>query len=58
VPGEGLALGALADKSTHRRRLGHGLFRRQLVLGGVGFQLFECNANCSISRPERSDRWP
>jgi len=25
----------------HRRRLGHGLFRRQLVLGGVCFQLLE-----------------
>jgi hypothetical protein len=40
--GERPALTALAGKSTHRRRVGHGLFRRQFVLGGVGFQLFEC----------------
>jgi hypothetical protein len=39
--GEGLALGALAGKSAHRRRLRYGPFRRKLVLGGVGFQLFE-----------------
>lgn len=39
--GEGLALGTLARESTHRRRLRHGPFRRKLVLGGVGFQLFE-----------------
>ncbi|MGY3387678.1 hypothetical protein ACVWW6_000269 [Bradyrhizobium sp. USDA 3311] len=38
---EGLALGTLARKSTHPRRLRHGPFRRKLVLGGVGFQLFE-----------------
>lgn len=42
VFGEGLALGALAHKSAHSRRLGHGTFRRKLVvLGGVDFQLFE-----------------
>lgn len=38
---EGLALSALARKSAHRRRLRHGSFRRKLVLGGIGFQLFE-----------------
>ncbi len=38
---EGLALSALERKSAHRRRLRHGSFRRKLVLGGVGFQLFE-----------------
>ena len=39
--GEGLALGALARKSAHRRRLGDSSFRRQLVFCGVSFQLFE-----------------
>ena len=39
--GEGLALGALARKSAHRRRPGDSPFRRQFVFGRVGFQLFE-----------------
>lgn len=39
---EGLALGgALACKSTHRRRLRYGSFRRKLILGGIGFEIFE-----------------
>lgn len=39
---EGLARGgALAHKSLDRRRFRHGPFRRKLVLGRVGFQLFE-----------------
>ena len=56
--GEGLTLGALACKSTHCRRLRHGPFRRQLVLGGVGFQLFERQRQL-LDQPRRTFRpWP
>lgn len=55
---EGLALSALAGKLAHRRRLGHGLFRRKLVLGGVGFQLFERQRQLLDQPRRRSDRCP
>ena len=42
--GERIALGTLARKSAHRRRLGDGLFRREFVFRGAGFQLFERRA--------------
>ena len=42
--GEGLALGALALKSAHSRRLGDGPLRRKFVFSCVSFQLFERQA--------------
>ena len=52
---EGLALGALARKSAHRRRLGRGPFRRQLVFRGVGFQFFEGQRQL-LDQPRRALR--
>ena len=39
--GERMAIGTLARKSAHVCRLGDGFFRRQFILRGAGFQLFE-----------------
>ena len=52
---EGLALGALAGKSPHCRRPGHGPFRRELVFSGVGFQLFERQRQL-LDQPRRTFR--
>jgi hypothetical protein len=38
---ECIALGALALKSTHGRRPGNSLFRREFIFRGAGLQLFE-----------------
>lgn len=53
--GERLALGALARKSPHCGRLGDGLFRRQFVFRGVGFQLFERQRQL-LDQPRRTLR--
>jgi hypothetical protein len=53
--GEGLALCAPTRKSLHRCCLGRSLFRRQLVLGGVGFQLFERQRQL-LDQPRRTLR--
>ena len=53
--GERIALGALARKSAHRRRPGDGLFRRQFVFGGAGFQLFERQRQL-VDQPRRALR--
>jgi hypothetical protein len=38
---ECIALGTLARKSTHGRRPGDSLFRREFIFRGAGLQLFE-----------------
>jgi hypothetical protein len=53
--GECLALGALARKSAHCRRLGDGPFGFQFVFGGVGFQLFERQRQL-LDQPRRTLR--
>ena len=53
--GERIALGTLARKSAHVRRLGDGLFRRQFVFRGAGFQLFERQRQL-IDQPRRALR--
>jgi hypothetical protein len=39
--GEGLALGVLACKSAHGRRLGEGALRRKFVFSCISLQFFE-----------------
>ena len=52
---ERIALGALARKSAHRRRLGDRLLRRKFVFRGVGLQLFECKRQL-VDQPRRALR--
>lgn len=49
---EGLAFGGtLAGKSALRRYLRHGPFRRELILGDVGFEFFE--RECQLVNQKR-----
>jgi len=55
VLGEGVSFGARARERCHRRGLGHGAFRGQLIFGGAGFELLELQRQL-IDEPLRSLR--
>ena len=55
VIGEGIPLGALAGEPRHKRRLGHGQLRSQLILRGTRFQFLELQrAPPPVRRPRRA----